>query len=161
MISQPLDLDPKEYASTLDLLKKIDFLDGVPEADLKSMLFNLQTQSFGKNSTILFQGEIANRLFIIRKGNVVISTKNKGNKIILADLTPPMYLGEISLLRPTSATATAVTGDDGADVLILPHDAMARLRKKIPDIEQRIQKVIDVRISAKQKAKDADNQDES
>jgi CRP-like cAMP-binding protein len=158
MATQPVDLDPKEFAPALDILKKIDFLNGVQEAELKSMLLTLQKQSFAKNTTILFQGEIANQLYIIRRGNVSISTKNKGNKLMLAELHPPMYFGEISLLRPMSATATVVTGDDGADVLILSHEAMAHLRKKIPDIEQRIQQVIDTRIAAKQKAKDTDNQ---
>lgn len=161
MPTQPADIDPKEYVQALDVLKKIDFLEGVPEPELKSMLFTLQKQTFPKKSTILFQGEIANRLFILRKGHVTISTKNKGNKLILAELDPPHYFGEISLLRPTSATATVVAGDEGADLFILSYDAMTLLRKKIPDIEQRIQKVIDTRIANKQKAKEVDNQDEN
>ena len=77
---------------------------------------------------------------------------------MLAELKATSYFGEISLLRPVAATATVVTGEEGAEVLILSHEAMAHLRKNIPDIEQRIQKVIDTRLAAKQKAKDADNQ---
>ena len=159
MATQPIDLDPKDYVATMDLLKNIDFLGGVQESEMKTMLFTLQKQHFAQNATILFQGEISNRLFMLCAGSVVIFTKNKGNKIILAELKPPMYFGEISLLRPTSATATAVAGEEGADVLILPHESLAYLRKKIPDIEQRIQKIVDTRIASKQKAKDADNQD--
>jgi CRP/FNR family cyclic AMP-dependent transcriptional regulator len=158
MASQLTGLDPKEFAGVLDVLRKIDFLGGVQDAELKSMLLSLQKQSYPKNSTVLFQGEIANSLFIIRKGSVSISTKNKGTKIALAELKAPQYFGEISLLRPTSATATVTTGEEGADVLILTHEAMSSLRKKIPDIDQRIQQVIDTRIAAKQKAKDLDNQ---
>ncbi len=151
-------LDPKEFAQVLELLKTIDFLSGVQDAELKSMLLSLQKQSFPKNATILFQGEIANNLFIIRKGSVLISTKNKGTKIALAELKPGQYFGEISLLRPMSATATVAAGDAGADVLILAFDAMAHLRKKIPDIDQRIQQIADSRIAAREKAKDLDNQ---
>lgn len=158
MASPISEIDPKEFPAVLELLRKIDFLSGVQDAELKSMLLTLQKQSFPKGATLLFQGEIANSLFIIRKGGVSISTKNKGTKIPLAELAPPQYFGEISLLRPLSATATVTAGDDGADVLILAHDAMASLRKKIPDLEQRIQKIIDARIAAKQKAKDIDNQ---
>jgi CRP-like cAMP-binding protein len=158
MASPIAGLDPKEFAAVLDLLKKIDFLGGVQDAELKSMLLSLQKQTFPKLATILFQGEIANSLFIIRKGSVSITTKNKGTKLVLAELKPPQYFGEISLLRPMSATATVTAGDDGADVLILTHDAMSTLRKKIPDIDQRIKQIIDTRIAAREKAKDIDNQ---
>jgi len=153
----PFDLDPKEYVPVLGLLKQIDFLESVPEAELKNVLFSLQKQDFGPGKTILFQGEIANRLFIIRKGSVVISTRNKGQKITLANLNASMYFGEISLLRPTSATATATAGDDGADLIILTHDAMTAISKKIPDIQTRIKAVIDARIASKQKAKEAND----
>jgi CRP/FNR family transcriptional regulator len=156
----PVDLDPKEYMPILELLKKIDFLQDAPEAELKSVLFSLQKQSFPAKKIILFQGEIANRLFIVRTGTVVISTKSKGNKIILAELTGPTYFGEISLLRPMSATATATAGDDGAELVILTHDSLTQLSKKIPDIQTRIQKIIEARLASKQKAKDQEEASE-
>lgn len=155
-MSEQVELNPKDYVTTLGILKKIDFLQGVPEENLKSMLFALQTQSIEPNKVILFQGEIANRLFIIRRGDVVITTKNKGTKIVLAQLKENNYFGEISLLRPTSATATVTSGETGVDLLILPHDAMKEISKKVPDIENRIQQVIDARIASKKKAKEAD-----
>ena len=155
-MSNPVELDPKEYVNVLALLKQIDFLQEVPEAELKNVLFSLQKEKFGANKTILFQGEIANRLFIVREGSVTISTKSKGQKLALATLKTPMYFGEISLLRPMSATATATAGDDGADLVILTHDAMSAISKKIPDIHDRIQKVIDARLASKKKAKEAD-----
>ncbi|OVE78410.1 hypothetical protein BVX98_00170 [bacterium F11] len=152
-MSNPVDLDPREFAATLEILKKIDFLVDVPDDQLKGILFSLQKESFSAKKTILFQGEIANRMFIIRKGDVSITTKNKGAKLHLADLAPPAYFGEISLLRPTSATATATAGEQGADLLILTHEAMARLAKTLPDIHQKIQTTIEKRIESKQKAK--------
>ena len=155
-LTTPAELDPKEYVEALGLLRSIDFLQGVEEESLKSILFSLQKQAFPKRKTILFQGEIANRMHILRKGGVQITTRNKGSKILLAELVPPMYFGEISLLRPTSATATVTAGDDGAETLILTHDAMNQLSKKIPDVTARIQQVIDARIAAKSKAKEAD-----
>jgi CRP/FNR family transcriptional regulator len=156
-LENPSDLDPKEYVMVLELLKKIDFLESVPEPELKNILFLLQKQEFGPAKTILFQGEIANRLFIIRKGSVSITTKNKGQKITLAHLSAPLYFGEISLLRPTSATATVTAGDDGAELIVLTHDAMSSISKKLPDIQSRIKKVIDDRIASKQKAKEAND----
>jgi CRP-like cAMP-binding protein len=156
-LDNPVDLDPKEYVSVLSLLKQIDFLAAVPETELKNILFSLQKQDFGPGKTILFQGEIANRLFIIRKGSVAITTRNKGQKITLAQLNAPHYFGEISLLTPTSATATVTALDDGADLIILTHDALSAISKKIPDIQTRIQHVIDSRVASKQKAKDADD----
>jgi CRP-like cAMP-binding protein len=151
------DIDPSEYVATLALLKKLDFLEGVNDDSLQGMLFSLQKQTFPKQRTILFQGEIANRLFIVRNGSVIISTKNKGQKLILAELHTPAYFGEISLLRPTGATATVTAGDEGADLLILSHDALNDLTRKMPDVVQRIQAVIEARLASKKQAKDADD----
>ncbi|MFN0118427.1 MAG: cyclic nucleotide-binding domain-containing protein [Elusimicrobiota bacterium] len=155
-MSNAVDLNPKDYVSALEILKKIDFLSGVSEDELKDILFSLQKQTFEPARTILFQGEIANRLFIISKGSVSITTKSKGSKINLAELNTNNYFGEISLLTPTSATATATAGSDGAELIILTHDSMTRLSKRIPDIQSRIKQVIDLRIASKNKAKEAE-----
>lgn len=152
-----IDLDPKEYMPTLALLKQIDFFQNVPEAELKNVLFSLQKGNVPANNKILFQGEISNRLYIIRKGGVVITTKNKGEKIQLAELKAGAYFGEISLLRPMSATATVTSGDEGADLVILSHESMAAITKKIPDIQERIKQVIDSRMAAKKKAKEVND----
>jgi len=152
-LSDATDIDPKEYVEVLGILKNIDFLQGVGDEDLNNILFFLQKQAFPKGRKIIFQGEIANRLLILRKGSVSITTKHKGSKLTLAELKPPMYVGEISLLRPMSATATVTSGDEGAEALILSHEAMSHLAKNIPDIEKRIQNVIDARIASKNQAK--------
>lgn len=153
-VNTPTDIDPKEYVQTLEFLKQIDFLKGVPEDNLKSMLFSLQKQEFPANKIILRQGEIGTSLYIVRKGKVIITTKARTNRVTLAELHAPHYFGEISLLRPVSATATVTAGDEGAEVLILSNDSMAQLSRKFADIQTRIQSVIETRIAAKQQAKD-------
>ena len=155
-MSNPVELDPKEYVKTLELLKKIDFLAEVPEDDLRGVLFSLHKQVFGPNKTILFQGEIANRLFIIGQGGVTISSRKKGQNLALAELKPPAYFGEISLLRPMSAMATATASDQGAELIILNHDALTELSKRIPDIQTRIQTIIDSRLASSKKAHEDD-----
>jgi CRP-like cAMP-binding protein len=155
-VSNEGELDPKDYVAALDVLKKIDFFQGVAEDTLKSLLFSIQKETIPANKTILFQGEIANRLCIIQAGCVDITTKNKGTRIVLAELTPPSYFGEISLLRPISATATVTAGEEGAQLLIISHDVMSAINKKIPDIETRIQKVIETRLASKKQARDAE-----
>lgn len=148
----PVDLDPKEYVQTLDLLKKIDFLKDVPEDELKNILFSVQKQIFPPNKTILFQGEIANRLFVIRTGGVIITTKAKGQKVTLAELSANSYFGEISMLTPMSATATVTASDKGTDLIIITHDTLTALSKRVPDIQERIQKTIASRLASKKKA---------
>ncbi len=156
LLTTPVELNPKEYVKTLELLRKIDFFTEVPDDDLRGILLSLHKQTFEPGKTILFQGEIANRLFIVVKGGVSISSKAKGQNLALAELAPPSYFGEISLLRPVSATATATAGVDGAELIILNHDALTELSKRIPDIQTRIQTVIESRIASKKKASESD-----
>lgn len=158
-MNQPIPLNPKQYEPAVQLLKRIDFLKGISEEDLKGILGSLQYQQFGKDGKILFKGEISNRLFLVCRGSVDISTKNKGSLLHLATLKPPMYFGEISLLNPTSATATATAGEEGANVIILTHESFEALTQKIPDLRARIQKVIDGRIASNEKAKKSEEDD--
>lgn len=155
-MSNPVELDPKEYVKTVELLKKLDFFATVPDDDLRGILLSLQKQSYGPNRTILFQGEIANRMFILVKGSVAISSKKKGQALALADLKPPSYFGEISLLRPMSATATATAGDEGAELLILSHEALTEISKRIPDIQVRFESIINSRLASSKKARETE-----
>jgi CRP-like cAMP-binding protein len=155
-LSNPTELSPKEYVKTLELLRKIDFFTEVPDDDLRGILMSLQKQSFDPGKTILFQGEIANRLFILIRGAVTIASKNRGQNLALADLKPPAYFGEISLIRPVSANATVTAGDEGAELIILNHDAMTELSRRIPDIQTRIQSVIESRLASRKKAAESD-----
>jgi len=157
-LNSPTDLDPKEYVQTLTILRQIDFLKEVPDDQLKNVLFSLQKQKFTAKKTVLFQGEIANRLFIVSRGSVAISSRSKGQTLPLAELKPPAYFGEISLLRPLSATATATAGDEGAELIILTHEAMNDLSKKIPGITALIQSVIESRLASRKKAAEADDE---
>jgi CRP-like cAMP-binding protein len=152
----PTDLSPAEYAPTLELLKTIDFFKGVADENIHSILFSIQKQTFGPQKTILFQGEIANQLFIIRKGKVTISTKSKGSQIILAELSSPKYFGEISLLTPSAATANVYSGEEGADLLIISHEVLDQMTKQIPDIKDRIRKIVAERLDQKKKAQEKD-----
>lgn len=155
-MSNPVELNAKEYVKTLELLRKVDFFGAVPDDDLRGILLSLQKQMFEAGKVILFQGEIANRLFIVVSGSVSITSKTKGQNLALADLTPPSYFGEISLLRPVSATATATAGPNGAELIILNHDALTELSKRIPDIHTRIHTVIESRIASRKKASEGD-----
>lgn len=156
LLSTPVELDPKDYVKALEVLRKVDFLSSVDDDDLRGVLMSLQKQNHGPNKTILFQGEIANRLFILVKGGVKIASKSKGQTIVLAELAPPSYFGEISLLRPMAATATATAGENGAELIIFNHDALTELSKRVPDIQTRIQTVIDDRLASRKKAAESE-----
>ena len=95
LLDSPTEINPKEYVEVLGILRTIDFLLGVDDAILKNLLFYLQKQSFPKNRQVLFRGEIANRLFIVRKGSATVSIRKDGQPVTLAELTPPNYFGEI------------------------------------------------------------------
>lgn len=160
-MANPIDIDPKEYVQTLEFLKQIDFLKGVPDDNLKSMLFTLQKQDFEAGKIILRQGEIGANLYIIRKGKVAITAKSGNNRLTLGELNPPQYFGEISLLTPTSATATVTAGEEGVQVLILTNESVIQLSKKFSDIQQRIRAVIDTRVAGKKQAREAEENAEN
>ena len=61
---------------------------------------------YEEGETIFAEGEIANRFYIILKGNVQVSRLRDGHREEIATLGPGDFFGEVSLLRGGARTAT-------------------------------------------------------
>ncbi len=71
---------------------------------------NARLLSFRKNAVLMSEGESGESLFILKIGSVkVYVSDGQGNEIVLDDLRPGTYFGEVSLLDDEPRTASAIT----------------------------------------------------
>lgn len=70
------------------------------------------TVYFGPYTVIFVEGEKSDYAYAVLSGEVEISSKINGSRVILTTVRPPHIFGELALLgeRTRSATATTITG---------------------------------------------------
>jgi len=134
-------LSEQEIFWIKDLLKKIDFLSDASEEEISQIASSVEKKQYKPGQSIIFQGEISNRLYIINKGKVSVNITNSREKKKVAELSSGDYFGEISLIEPTGATATlkaeepcliyAITSDDFKKIVENRPSIMEILKRKI------------------------------
>lgn len=137
-------LDFENYQWAKNVLKQLDFFSHCSDEDILTLVENLEKVSYKAGATILFQGEISNRFHLIHKGSVGIWKNIAGEKKMVAELGPDKYFGEISLMTPTSATAT-VKAQSEAEIFTLSYENIEFIFRKNPEALQMIQKKIEER----------------
>ena len=102
---QKLVIDPSE------LLRKVPFFRDIPQAEFTAISAHMRPYSAPENETIIRQGAPGDSLFLIARGVVRISHKDKDGERDIASLVAGDFFGEMALLlhEPRNATARAIT----------------------------------------------------
>jgi CRP/FNR family transcriptional regulator len=104
-----------------DALARVDLFSGLGKKELKELAAYCRESKYSPGSVLISQGEKGLGLFIITKGTVRITRKNRpdGAEEVLGTAGVADIIGEMALLDdlPRSATVTAV---DEVSVLVLP-----------------------------------------
>ncbi len=104
----------------------------VEELDLISRM--LVTRRFSKNNLIIFEDDVGNSLFVIKKGRVkIFRISPDGGEAILAILGPGDFFGELAVIDGLGRSAT-VTSIDDVELLMLRRTDFIEILEKIPKI---------------------------
>jgi len=142
-----MELNMVDYEWAEELLKRVSFLKDLGESEIKTLVKSLDYSEFKAGQTILFQGEISNRLYVVKKGTLSVVVSKKGQKTKVAELHSGDYFGEISLLEPTAATAT-IKSEEPTVVVALDGKHFKRIMASIPSALENITEKIKARREA-------------
>ena len=100
-----LKIEPEE------LLRKVPFFANIPADDFTALAGHMRSQSIPAQEYIIRQGQRGDSLFMIARGVVRVSRKEKDQTTDLASLMAGDFFGEMALLHaePRSASVQAVT----------------------------------------------------
>jgi hypothetical protein len=112
---------------------------GLPAARLEAAARRLVESTVPGGSTIIGQGDVADRFYLIGEGNVAVSQvlEEGGADVHLRDLGPGDIFGEIGLLRRSPRTAT-VTATSPTVLLELDADGFRELVSSGPGLGTRM-----------------------
>jgi small-conductance mechanosensitive channel len=132
----------RRAAQQEDILRCVDFLERLPDAARRKLAALAEPRLYDENEVILRQGEPGDELFILVRGEVVISTQGGAEPSLeLTRMGPPTFFGEMSLLtgEPRSANVRATKE---CAVLVVSKDAFARVLTENPELAEVVSETI-------------------
>lgn len=108
--------------------------------------FNLSFHKAG--DIIINEGDIESTFFLIRSGNVEVSTKNKkdtSKQLVLGTLGEGSFFGEVSMLTNMPRTAT-VTATGSVELLRLSGDKFNTIAKQFPTVHKVVEAYLKKRV---------------
>ena len=127
------------YLHMVPIFSTLDF------EELHQLSAETRRVSFGKNSTLVTQGEEGDTFYIITKGVAEVTMEKNGTVTTLATLKTGDYIGEVSIISNTKRTAT-VTAKEAVETLQLSSKAFESLLNRNPHLSLRIMKDITARL---------------
>jgi MFS family permease len=105
--SVPILLRKEQMLDVRVFLLQVPVLNQLPVELLDTVVQRLDLERFAPGQTIIREGDIGDRLYLIRTGNVHISHRAGREHVVdLSTLSRGDYFGEIALLRDVPRTAT-------------------------------------------------------
>jgi small-conductance mechanosensitive channel/CRP-like cAMP-binding protein len=129
----------------LQLLHEIEFLKVLTDEQRQELSRRLTTQMFARGEMICRQGESGNTFYIIKSGEVEVSTQNgTGRPVVLRQMTAGEFFGEFSLLtgEPRSATVFAI---EDTEVLMMNKEDMRVMLAANSQLAEHISEVLTAR----------------
>jgi CRP/FNR family transcriptional regulator, cyclic AMP receptor protein len=112
--------------SNLELIRRVPLFSMLTPTQAEAVADAVIKRRFKRGELVVEQGKKTNALFIILTGRArVLTTDTRGREVILANLSPGDYIGEMSLIdnEPHSASVRA---EIQTDVLMLGRVEFAR-----------------------------------
>jgi CRP-like cAMP-binding protein len=101
------DLKDKKI-TRMKILKRVPLFATCPDVELESVVRNLAAEQFAAGETIIRQGEIGDKFYIVERGNIsILQTGTDGAEGLVERKGPGQYFGEIALVANVPRTATA------------------------------------------------------
>lgn len=120
------------------------------EARAKSLFTDFQRRTYAKNSFVINAGDNSDCFYLIQSGKIkIIILDEEGKEVILSILGSGEHFGEFSLIDGQPRSASAVTMEESA-LLIVNKDHFRECLTENPDIAERVM------VSLTQRLRDAD-----
>ncbi|MDQ3005325.1 MAG: cyclic nucleotide-binding domain-containing protein, partial [Chloroflexota bacterium] len=115
-----------------------------------------EVRTYAAHTTIISQDEDVKNFFMIRKGEVeVVLQDGKNNELIISNLKPGEFFGEIELLRGGKSIAIVRAAlNSEVEVLTVKRDDFKRVMDESPVTAEALGKIVEQRLEAQRAADD-------
>ncbi len=119
----------------------------VEQSFLEALAKRLKMQNFKKGDVLFSEGDVGDKLYVIRKGSVKISRRNRAGVDVAQTYIPAgRYVGEMALLSeqetPRSATVTAAVA---CETIVIEKSDFREIMREFPRERARIERLVEER----------------
>ena len=105
------------------LLKRVPMFKGLDESDLQSIAEHTSTHTYPRNTILMHEGELPDAMYVVIDGRVKIYVSDaEGRELVLDNLSPGEFFGELALIDGSPRSATVVTTTETTISRILKTD---------------------------------------
>ena len=140
------EMPPRHLSFTTDkksLLSRIELFKDLDEGELGTLSDAVNQLSFKADDTIVKRGGNGTSMYILVEGllNVFAPVSSDGSEIKVAQITPGLFFGEMSLLTGEERSAT-VTCQTDAEVYEVTKDNVQALLEKRPELAELLSRTV-------------------
>lgn len=145
------DKPARQPDEILGLLKKVDILQPLKDAEISMLAEDLGHHLFARGEAVFKQGDPGSTFYIIKSGLIAVKVKKDDAEVEVARLRPGNYFGEMSLLAGDARSATCVALED-SELLCLDRDTFGVLLHENPPVAQAMSDILAARSKATQES---------
>jgi ABC-type lipoprotein export system ATPase subunit len=110
---------------------------------------HLTAQTVAPGTAIMHQGETEDRFYIVTKGKVqVVLHRPRGSDVVVSEMTPGQYFGEIEVLRGGTTAATVRAADTAmVELVSLDRQTMVDLLAQSEATRDAVERIVEQRLA--------------
>ena len=85
---------------------------------MSAVLVKQTSKKYKKGEVVFTEGDVGNEMYIINSGKITITKKSDSGQVVLEELTPKSFFGEMALFSDSIRIASAVAVEDSTLIVI-------------------------------------------
>jgi len=128
------------------LLSEIELFSELNEGELQEVAAHAQIRKVPTDTTIFYEGDPADAVFVVVNGRVkVVTTSSDGKEFILTVLGSGQVFGEMGLLETAPRSAAVITITE-VELMVIKRDDFDRLIESSPTISRKLMAILSRRL---------------
>ncbi len=129
----------------VELLRKVPIFSNVELAKLKLLAFTSERVRFDPGQEVFHQGDPGDAAFVIIEGTAEVVAETDNGPIVLLEMQPHAFVGEIAILCDVPRTASVIAKTE-LHTLRIEKELFFRLVEEFPQMSAEIMRVLAERL---------------
>ncbi len=135
-----------ETGRIIDFLRKSVLFRNLPESDLRKISLKFEFMDLPMGEVLFYEKDTSSDMYLILEGKVRASLFDEhGNELVLAELGPGEFLGEMSMIDQLPRSATVIA-EEPTKLASLSREAFLKILRENPDISVNVIKALVARL---------------